>query len=59
MDQKNAQDYVNDVKVEINQAKSCLETAKAKAEKSQNKQVIDQAISSLTNACDCLGSYQD
>lgn len=59
MEQKNAQDYVNEVKTEINQAKSCLETAKAKAEKAQNKQVIDQAISSLNNACDCLCSYQD
>lgn len=56
---KKAQDHVNEVMSDLNQAKSCLQTAKQKAEKSQNKQVIDEAISSLTNACDCLASYQD
>ncbi len=56
---KKAVDYVEEVKSEINTAKSALQQAKMKAEKMENKNVIDDAISSLTNACDSLCSYQD
>ncbi len=59
MDYKKAQDYIDDVKMEIGQAKSSLETAKSKAEKTANKQVIEHAIETLTNACDTLCEYKD
>ena len=59
MEMRKAQDYIDEVKAEISQAKSNLETAKQKAEKSQNKNVIDEAITALNDACDMLYEYRD
>lgn len=54
-----AQDCINDVKTQISKAETELNEAKMKAEKSGNKEVIEEAISSLKSACDCLDKFQD
>lgn len=54
-----AQDCINDVKTQLNKAETELNEAKMKAEKTENKTVIEDAISSLKSACDSLDKFQD
>lgn len=54
-----AQDCINDVKSQLSKAETELNQAKMKAERTENKTVIEDAISSLKNACDCLDKFQD
>lgn len=59
MQQKKAQDYVNEVKTTLSSAESCLQQACNKAEKQQNKEKIENAMNSIKAACNCLNEYKD
>ncbi|WP_160169941.1 hypothetical protein [Clostridium hydrogeniformans] len=54
-----AKDYVDQVHAQIKSAETSLNQAYEKAEKSENKSVIQNALSSLQTACDNLNKYKD
>lgn len=54
-----AQDYINQGKTNVSAAVSCLQQALGTAEKAENKDVIQQAISALNNASNDLCNYKD
>ena len=58
MQEKKAQDYINEVKTTLTSAESCLQQACNKAEKTQNKEKIENALHSIKTACDCLNQYR-
>lgn len=59
MQEKKAQDYINEVKTTLTSAESCLQQACGRAEKQQNKEKIESAMHSIKTACDCLNQYRD
>lgn len=54
-----AQDYINQGKTNLSSAVSSLQQALGAAEKSENKAVIQQAISAVNNASNDLCNYKD
>lgn len=56
---KKAADYIYDVRTEIQNAQTLLCQAREKAEKLENKAIIQEAIGSLDFVTECLCKYQD
>lgn len=59
MANKKALDYINEVKSQIQRTESSLTEAHSLAEKDDNKQIIENAMSMLVNTTKCLSEYKD
>lgn len=54
-----AKDYIDMSMTAVENIKSNLQQAQTMAEKAENKEKIQQAMSAINTACSCLSSYKD